>query len=296
MSPNYNPNSFFFDAVSPVDIEREILSIPRNKAYGLYSCPVHILSGAKHIISGPLSNIFNISVQEGVFPSKLRQAKIIPVYKSDDETEPGNYRPISLLSIFNRIFEKLMYQRLKTFLDKNDTLTQSQYGFREKHSPQHAVIDIVDIIQNNMDQKLFTCGIILDLKKAFDTVNHSILLKKLNHYGIRGIVNDWFSSYLHGRSQVTEIDSNSSTISKISCGVPQGPLLFLIYINDFHNSSVKFSFYLFPDDTNLLNADKNLKSLGETVNNELVKVSDWLNANKIKCYKIKLCHLSFLPT
>ena len=129
-------------------------------------------SGAKHVISGPLSNICNISVHEGVFPSNLKQAKAIPVYKSENETEPGNYRPISLLSTFNRIFEKLMYRQLKNFVYKHDILFKSQYRFREKHSTQHAVIDIVNIIQNNMDLKLFTCGIFLDLKKAFDTVNH----------------------------------------------------------------------------------------------------------------------------
>ena len=123
-----------------------------------------------------------MSVQKGVFPSKLKEAKVIPVYKSDVETEPGNYRPISLLSVFNRIFEKLMYHRLKSFLDKNDVLFKAQYGFREKYSTQHAILDTVTIIQNNMDLKLFTCGIFIALKKAFDTVDHAILLQKPDHY------------------------------------------------------------------------------------------------------------------
>ena len=125
------------------------------------------------------------------------------MYKNDDETEPGNYLLISLLSIFNRIFEKLMWHRLKSFLGKNDILFKSQYSFRENHSTPHAIIDIVNVMQNNMDQKLFTHEIFLDLKKAFYTVDHLILLQKLNQYGIRGIINDWFFSYLLGRLQVT---------------------------------------------------------------------------------------------
>lgn len=146
LSPNYNPSSFFFDPVTPEEIEREILLIPKNKTYGLYSCPIRILTDARCVISSPLSIIINISVQKGIFPSKLKKVKVVPVYKNDDETEPGNYRPISLLSIFNRIFEKLMYHRLKSYLGNNDILFKSQYGFRENHSTQHAIIDIVNVI------------------------------------------------------------------------------------------------------------------------------------------------------
>ena len=150
-----------------------------------------------------------------------------------------------------------------------------------------------------MDQNLFTCGILLHLKKAFGTVDHSILLQKLDHYGIREIINDWFASYLFGRSQVTEVGFNLSTECMITCGVPQGsmlgPLLFLIYINNIHNSSEKLSFYLFADDTNLLYADTNLKSLEKTVNSELLKVSEWLNVNKLTLNAKKSNYVIFRP-
>ena len=190
------------------------------------------------------------------------------------EVNIARYHYCLFLIGYLNIFEKLMYHRLKSFLGKNDILFKSRYSFRENHSTQHAIIGIVNVIQNNMDQNLFSRGIFLDLKKAFDTVDHLILLQKLNHYGIRGIINAWFASYLLGRSQVTEVGFNLSTECMISCGVPQGsvlgPLLFLIYINDIHNSSAKLSFYLFADDTSLLYADTNLKSLEKTVNSELL--------------------------
>ena len=172
-----------------------------------------------------------------MFPSKLKHAKIIPIYKSGDKLECGNYRPISLPSNINRLFEKLMCNRVK-----HDILFSSQYGFRESHSSEHALLDIVNKIQTNMDAKL--CGIFVDLKKAFDTFDHGILLHKLDHYGIRGILNNWFRSYLSGRCQTTQAGGKISKKEKVVCGVPKGsvlgPLLFLLYINDIQTSLKKF--------------------------------------------------------
>ena len=141
---------------------------------------------------------------------------------------------------------------------------RSQYGFREKRSTEHAILEIINQIQTNMDRKLYTCGIFIDLQKAFDTVDHTILLKKLDHYGVRGIVNDWFTSYLTARKQITQIGPlNISKKATVLSGVPQrsvlGPLLFFVYVNDICNSCNQMRFYLFADDTNLLYADKNLK-------------------------------------
>jgi retron-type reverse transcriptase len=149
-----------------------------------------------------------------------------------------------------------------SYIEKQNLLYSSQYGFRKGHSTQHAILELLNDIQTNMNKKLFSCGVFIDLKKAFDTVDHNILLNKLNHYGFCGIVNDWVSSYLKNRTQTTQVGQHISNKVEVSCGVPQGSVIGpLLCVNDMHKCSDKLKFYLFADDTNILYADKNMKAL-----------------------------------
>ena len=192
-----------------------------------------------------------------------------------------------------------MYNQLKSFLNKHDIFYRKQYGFRDQRSTEHAILQIVNRIQGNMNKGMFSCGVFIDLQKAFDTIDHHILLQKLNHYGIRGIVNDWLYSYLVGRIQSTQIGSRFSKKEKSLSDVPQGsvrgPLLFFIYINDIHKASDKLQLYLFPDDANLLYADKTLRSLETTMNLELSRVCQWLTANKLSLNIKKTNFVIFHP-
>ena len=257
-----------------------------------------LLKYSSEVISPVLSDILNTSVSLGAYPKKLKISKIIPIFKADDETDTSNYRPISLLSYFNRIFETIIYDRMRDFIDKHSLLYSSQYGFRQAHSTQHAILDMVETIQTNVDKKLYSCGVFIDLKKAFDTVNHTILLDKLNYYVFRGIVNQWFSSYLSNRTQTTEIGSHIS--SKLSINyVPQGsvlgPLLFLLDVNDIQYCSSKLQFVLFADDANVLYAHKDLKTLELTVNAELQNLYNWLTSNKLFLNIKKSNYVIFRP-
>ena len=269
------------------------------KSSGPNSIPIKLLKIGKDTLSTQLCNIYNLSFQQGVFPSKNKIAKIIPVFKSGSKDDINNYRPISLLSTFSKIHEKLIFTRLTNFLEVNQILYPRQYGFRPGFSTTFSLIDITETIRNSIDQKKFGCGIFLDLKKAFDTVNHDMLLTKLEHYGIRDISLNWFKSYLSDRKQFVHINGQNSSLCDIVCGVPQGsvlgPLLFLLYVNDLPNISKKLNFFLFADDTNIYLDSFNLYSLQTIVNKELSKLYDWLCINRLSLNISKTNFVIFNP-
>ena len=292
-------NSFMLFPVSAVEIENEITRLNSFKVSGPFSIPVCLLKLLKTCISFPLEFIFNLSFSSGYVPDQFKLADVIPVHKKDSVTCMNNYRPISLLSIFNKILEKLVYKRLITFIDKYNILYDKQFGFRRDHSTLHATLFITDKIQRAIEDGLFSCGIFLDFSKAFDTVDHNILLKKLTHYGIRDIANDWFASYLNNRRQYVTIGSTKSDDTLITHGVPQGsvlgPFLFLLYITDFSKCSNVFDFHIFADDTNLFYSNSNLAELESIVNYNLKMVSDWLMANKVSLNIDKTNFIVFHP-
>ena len=267
------------------EVASELKRLKVNKSSSDDQIPTKFIVIAADVISPYFTYLVDFMFTKGIFPNALKIAKVIPIHKSGSKQAVENYRPISLLSPFSKIVEKIIKTRLVSFLNKNEILYKRQSGFRKKHTTMFPLIDVVTQCFENINNRLYTCAIALDIKKAFDSVNHTILLKKLSHYGIRGVCYKLFESYLTNRQQYVYVNNTISSLQVIKTGVPQGsvlgPILFLLYINDLHNVLL-CNPRLFADDTLLLYSSKDLKQLETLCNNELLLVKQWMDANKLK--------------
>ena len=282
---NPNKNKLTLKETTPDEISKIITDLDGKKSSDINNISPDLVKLNNQSISQILTIIFNISIHEGCFPTAMKQAKITPIHKGDSVLSVGNYRPISLLPIFSKIFERLIYNRLVTFITENKILSELQFGFQKNKSTEQAVTSIVSALDQAKSEKKSSYCVFLDFAKAFDTVNHEILLSKLDHYGIQGTSNSLFKTYLSNRTQQTEINGVLSEKGIIKHGVPQGsvlgPLLFLLYINDISKSSHLLKFFLFADDTTVFYSDQTNEDTETILNRELSKVSDWLAANKL---------------
>ena len=244
-----NPNSIFIRPTEEHEVESEI-----NTLRNIYK-----------EISKPLTHIYNQTFNTGIIPGQMKIALALAIHKANENNKFENYKPISVLTCFSKVLEKLMYKRLIDFVEKNDILNKHQYGFRKNRLTEHAIIELVNKVTRAIDEGKYTAGVFLDLSHAFDAIDQRILIGKLECYGIRGPAKCWFENYLRNRKQVVKYNSVQFTEKCILTGVPQGsilgPLLFTLYINDIKNCSKIVSILLFADETSVLYSHFNFKTI-----------------------------------
>ena len=254
-------------------------------AAGVDNIPMKLIKNVIHEIVCPVTHIINCSFKTGIFPDKLKISKVKPLFKQGSKNNMNNYRPISILPAFSKIIEKLISVKLESFMNINNIISESQYGFRRERSTSAAIINLTDHVLKSFDENEYTLGVFLDLRKAFDCVNHEILLRKLNHYGIRGTPLKLLTSYLTHRQQYTCVSSKLSNPIILTHSVPQGsilgPLLFNIYINDIVKTSAYLDSILFADDSCFYFSHTDPQELIYLVNSDLSKISKWLASNRL---------------
>ena len=277
--------SFYLSPITEAQVFTLFSRLNENKTS--LNIPNKLIKLASEPLSKPFTVIYNESVLTGKVPELFKISKVTPIFKSGTVTELGNYRPIAVISPFSKVLERLVYQQLVSFLEKQCLLFNFQFGFRKGYSAKYAILETLENLKSAIDDGKITCAVFLDFSKAFDTINHQILLDKLYKYGIQGLPHAWFSSYITNRKQFVKVSNTESSLKTITCGVPQGstlgPLLFLLYINDLpeFSSPKKLIFRIFADDTNIFYSSKDPEQLQRVINEELGNVLKYCTANKL---------------
>ena len=282
---------FNFGNLSTENVLSTLKHLQTSKSTGLDNIPAKMLKIAAHVLAPSLTYIFNVSLSTGIFVDDWKDARVNPIYKEGSRRNIGNYRPISILPIISKVFEKEVFRQLYEYFNENSLLSKFQSGFRPGYSTLSALIQMCDSWFENMDNGKLTGVVFLDIRKAFDSIDHEILLKKLKFYGVVGTEYDWFQSYLTNRYQQTFLNGFLSKKKKIICGIPQGsilgPLLFLIYINDLPNYLESTVPCLYADDTQVFASSQDTSELADKLNSDLVNIMDWLTVNKLQSHAKK---------
>ncbi len=263
---SYFGQRFVFAQISQINVATSLRQLKVSKATGMDNIPAKILKMSADIIAPSLTAIFNLSLNSCTYVNAWKMARITPIFKSEDSQKCENYRPISILPIISKIFEKEVFDQLYEHLSQNLLLSKYQSGFRPKHSTMSALIQMCDHWLENMDNGMLNGVVFLDIRKAFDSIDHSILLKKMNEqFGIDGTELKWFESYLTKRQQVCFVNGHTLSPRQITCGVPQGsilgPLLFLLYINDMPKCLKSTTPCVYADDTEIFATSHDYDSL-----------------------------------
>ena len=272
-----------FNLVDENTILSTINRLKNKSSHGFDNISNILIKKAKHVLVKPLTLLINQTLTTGEFPNELKISKVKPLFKTGDTLQINNYRPISLLPSVSKNYEYFIFDQLLDYMETNELLSLQQFGFRRGYSTELAALRLTDHLTKEMDNFRMPVNVFLDLSKAFDTLDHEILLSKLTFYGVCDSGNNLFRSYLSNRFQFVDLDGSKSSLKNIYTGVPQGsilgPLLFLIYINDLPSVSDLLNMLMYADDTTLY---CNITEVDElTINNELQKITDWLSSNKL---------------